>query len=200
MRARTFYRELTAAGLLAASYPLSWIAECRGFSNRDEGTPVVLLHGMGGNRANLLVLAMYLRLAGFTNIVFFEYSRVEPTAIAAEHLADLVDELGSPNGVHLVGHSQGGTIARRFSAGAAPGTVRSLVTLGSPYRYEQQSPKEVAIFGEEDTIVPPPRIHRIRPGAVKRAVILPSTGHLGVLYHAETMRLIESELTANAGL
>ncbi len=197
MRTQTLYRELTAAGILLASYPLNWVSERSGMCPAGQGAPVILLHGLGGNRANLLGLATYLRMAGFGNVAFFGYPRIQPVANSAEHLADLVEELGGGGGIHLVGHSLGGTIARRCYATSRPGTVRSLVTLGSPYRYDQQSPQELAIFGEEDPIVPPPMLRRLRPGAVKRAVVLPKTGHLGVLYHADALRHIESELSAN---
>ncbi len=197
MRRQTLYREITAAGFLFASYPLAWIAERAGFPARGRGEPVILLHGLGGNHANLFGLAAYVRLAGFGNIKYFEYRRLQSVASAAERLADLVDEVGNQGGVHLIGHSLGGMIARRFCAGAQFAMVRSLITLASPYRYEQQSPGEIAIFGEEDPVVPPPLLRRLRPEAFQRVVMLPSTGHLGVLYHAETLRIVESELTAN---
>ena len=33
---------------------------------------------------------------------------------------------------------------------APKGTVRSLITIGSPYSFSQISPQEFAIFGDED--------------------------------------------------
>jgi pimeloyl-ACP methyl ester carboxylesterase len=194
MRSQTLYREITAAGILLASYPLAWIAERTSFAAGGGGEPVILVHGLGGNRANLLGLAAYVRMAGFRNIRYFQYRNLQSVTDSAERLANLVSEAGSP--VHLIGHSLGGTIARRFCAGANSVTVRSLITLASPYRYEQHSPGELAIFGEEDPVVPPPLPQRLNLGAFERMVVLPSTGHLGILYHAETLRLVESELTA----
>lgn len=196
MRSQTLYREITAAGILLASYPLAWIAERAGFAADGNGESVILVHGLGGNRANLLGLAAYVRMAGFRNIRYFQYRNLQSVADAAERLSDLVSEARSP--VHLIGHSLGGTIARRLCAGPNSALVRSLITLASPYRYEQHSPGEVAIFGEEDPVVPPPLPHRLNPGAFKRMVVLPNTGHLGILYHADTLRLVESELTAMA--
>jgi len=195
MKNQTLFREFTAAGILLASYPLNWVGERAGWWGTGQGRPVILAHGLGGNRANLLGLATYVRMAGFCNIYFFEYPRMS-VANAAEHLAALVDKVDRGSGVHLVGHSLGGTIARRFCAESHDVRVRSLITLASPYRYDQHSPHELAIFGDEDPIIPPPLPDRLRLGAVRRAVILPKTGHLGVLYHAESLRLIESELTA----
>ncbi len=197
MRNQTLFRELTAAGILLASYPLNWVGERAGLWGSGKGGPVILAHGLGGNRANLLGLATYVRMAGFCNIYFFEYPRVQSVANSAEHLASLVDKVDTGIGVHLIGHSLGGTIARRFCLESHDSRVRSLITLASPYRYDQHSPGELAIFGDEDPIVPPPLPDRLRLGAVRRAVILPRTGHLGVLYHAHSLRLIESELTAD---
>jgi pimeloyl-ACP methyl ester carboxylesterase len=205
MRSQTVFREITAAGILLASYPLAWIVEQAGYSMPERllgigvnsEDPVILLHGLGGNRTNLFGLATYVRLAGFGNIACFEYPRVQSVANAAEHLADLIDEIAGDRSVHLVGHSLGGTIARRFASAAGPRRIRSLITLASPYRYDQHSPGELAIFGEEDPIVPPPLARRMRPAAVKRAVILPKTGHLGVLYHADTLRAVETELASS---
>ena len=79
------------------------------------------------------------------------------------------------------------------------GAVRSLITLGSPYTLRQQSPAEVAIFGDEDPLVPPPD-DPIPHAAFKKMLVLENTGHLGVLYHRETLRTIESELSSNSSI
>ncbi|HVN64084.1 MAG TPA: alpha/beta hydrolase, partial [Candidatus Binataceae bacterium] len=101
------------------------------------------------------------------------------------------------DGVHLIGHSLGGTISRRYAASAGPATVRSLITLGSPYSYDQSSPNEVAIFAEEDPLVPPPVLELMRPGAFGRIVTLSGVGHLGLVYHPEVLRIAGTELRAN---
>ncbi len=93
MRNQTLFRELTAAGILLASYPLNWVGERAGLWGKGQGGPVILVHGLGGNRANLLGLATYVRMAGFCNIYFFEYPRVQSVANSAEHLAALVDKV-----------------------------------------------------------------------------------------------------------
>ena len=83
-------------------------------------------------------------------------------------------------GVHFVGHSLGGTIARRAAARSENGRLRSLVTLGSPFSPAQHSPHEVAIFGSDDLIVPPPPGTTFPDGMYKRLIVLRHTGHLGV--------------------
>lgn len=199
MNAKTVYRELTAAGLLFASYPLNLAAERAGLFSGRGGEPVILLHGFGGQRSNLLGLAAYLKMAGFTNLACFEYPRTQSIIESAERLSHLAEMVGDGGGVHLIGHSLGGMIARLFSFGAPRGRVRSLITLGSPYMLHQHSPAEVAIFGDQDPIVPPP--DGDSPAVVfKKMLVLENTGHLGVLYHSETLRTIESELSSNSSL
>ncbi len=195
----TLYRELTAVGLMIASYPLDWIAErMQSLVGRPLRDPVVLTHGFGGDRTNLLALAAYLRMKGFENLSYFEYPRRQSIDESAEQLAAMVSRLGGGTGVHLIGHSMGGLIARRVAADAGSETVRSLITLSSPYSHNQKSPMEVALFGDEDPIVPPPRDRLLRYDAFKRVVVLPNTGHLGVLYHYETMQVADTEMRANA--
>ncbi|MFZ0888487.1 MAG: hypothetical protein WA005_08555 [Candidatus Binataceae bacterium] len=199
MTRKTVYRELTAAALLIASYPLNLAAERAGLFSGGRGEPVILLHGFGGRPSNLLGLAAYLRMAGFANLARFEYSTTQSIAESAERLSHLVEAFGDRAGAHLIGHSLGGTIARRFFFGAPNGRVRSLITLGSPYTRSQQSPAEVAIFGDEDPIVPPPD-DPVLSGVFKKMLVLENTGHLGVLYHPETLRAIELELSSNSSL
>ncbi len=199
MNSTTVIRELAAAGALIASYPLDWVArQGEPWLGADAGEPVVLVHGLGGSRANLLGLASYLRMAGLGNIAYFEYPRFQPIAESAAGLAAMVREIGGErDGVHLVGHSLGGTVARRYAADAPRGVVRSLVTLGSPYSYTQWSPRELALFGDEDPIVPPPLEHLRGATTFGKTIVLPSTGHLALIYHPEALRLIATELRAN---
>jgi len=202
MTSRTVYRELATAGLLLASYPIDVLTRPgerflpRLGLIRDS---VILVHGLGGNRANFLGFAAYLRLTGFCNVSFFEYTRMQSQSIAesAKRLGILVEELAPAGGVHLIGHSLGGTIARRFAAMAPKGTVRSLITIGSPYSFSQISPNEIAIFGDEDPIVPPPPTEMMPEQMFKQMVVLEDTGHLAILYHPETLRVAASELRLN---
>ena len=198
MNSRTAMRELAAAGALLASYPLDLIAR-RGepLLNSQHSEPVVLAHGLGGSRANLLALATYLRIAGFGNISYFEYPRWQPITDSAAELGGMVRALADEHGgAHLIGHSLGGTIARHYASGAPRGEVRSLITLGSPYWFSQWSPDEVAVFGDEDPIVPPPPEHVANGNAFGKMVVLRSTGHLALLYHPEVLRIAGTELRA----
>jgi alpha/beta hydrolase fold len=198
MRPRTVYRELTAAAILAASYPVYFITRRVGPYGEGRGEPLILLHGFGGHRSNLIALAAYLRMAGFSHVTSFQYPYRQSIAESAGKLAKLVESVGAEHGVHLIGHSLGGTIARRFSFDY-PEATRSLITLSSPYSHDQESPFELGIFGDEDPIVPPPQTVMLHPRAFKKVIVLPHTGHLGILYHRTTLQLIESELGSNLG-
>ena len=76
MKSRTVVTEIAAAGALIGSYPMDWLVK-RGepYFCEPSSEPVILLHGFGGSRSNLLALAAYLRLAGFDNVSYFEYPR-----------------------------------------------------------------------------------------------------------------------------
>jgi pimeloyl-ACP methyl ester carboxylesterase len=196
----TVIRELAAAGALLASYPLDAIAQRAPrlmWGNPEE--PVILIHGFGGSRSNLLALASYLRLSGFDNISYFEYPRRQSIAVSAMKLGNLVDEIAGPRGgAHIVGHSLGGTIARMYSAAARRSAVRSLVTLGSPYLYGHWASSELAIFGDEDPIVPPPPGEAIvNAFAMGRRKVIENTGHLALAFHPEVLRMTATELRGN---
>ena len=80
---------------------------------------------------------------------------------------------------------------------APKGTVRTLITIGSPYSFNQISNHEIAIFGDEDPIVPPPPPEMVAEPMFKRMIVLENTGHLAILYHPETLRLAATELRLN---
>lgn len=197
---KTIYREITAAGLLMASHPIDWLVrqmpQPRPASADD---PIVLSHGHGGTRSSLFGLASYLRLSGFSNLHFFEYPRRQPVGRSTAQIAALAERVGAKSGgVHLIGHSLGGYLSRRYARSAPPGAVRSLITLGSPYALDQRSPRELAIFGDEDPIILAPERDQIRPGMFRELVILDGTGHLALVYHPEALKRIELELISNS--
>ena len=190
------YRELAAAGTMLASYPLDYLIRLGlPVGLRLSRDAVILSHGLGGDRTNLVALAAGVRLAGFGNVHFFEYPTRQPIDKSAAQLAELIARNNAGSGIHLIGHSLGGTISRIAAVNMREGAVRSLVTLAAPYQHSQPNRHEVAIFGDEDPIVHPPREeHR---GVFKRIAVLRNTGHLGVLYHPATMRIVLAELREN---
>src|SRR5260370_38868985 len=142
MNSRTIVTEIAAAGALIGSYPLYWIRRrAEQYHGIADSEPVILAHGFGGNRSNLLALAAYLRLARFDNVTYFQYPRWQSIEDSAAELGHLVEEKGGATGVHLIGHSLGGTIARRYAAASPAGPTRSLLTLGSPSSDCQRLPQ-----------------------------------------------------------
>jgi pimeloyl-ACP methyl ester carboxylesterase len=198
VNSRTVITEIAAAGALIGSYPLDWLVR-RGepYCCEPSSEPVILLHGFGGSRANLLALGAYIRLAGFDNVSYFEYPRWQTLADSAAQLGRVAEEKSGGDGVHLIGHSLGGTVARRYTAGAPQHAVRTLITLGSPFSYGQWSPRELGIFGDDDPIVPAPIEALLSPDAFARIVTLHDVGHLALIFHPEALRVIGTELRAN---
>ena len=164
---------------------------------RRSRDAVILIHGHGGDRTNMLAMSLMLRMVGFDNIGYFSYRMRQSAETSALQLAEMAAQADDGAGVHFIGHSLGGTIARRAAALSENGLTRSLVTLASPYSKGQHSPHEVAIFGSEDLIVARPPGKSFPDGMYKRLIVLRRTGHLGVLYHAETIRITLTELMTN---
>ncbi len=198
MNSRTVITEIAAAGALIGSYPLDWLLR-RGepYFCTPSSEPVILIHGFGGGRSNLFALAAYIRLAGFDNVSYFEYPRWQTLGDSAAQLARVAEERSNGAGVHLIGHSLGGAVGRRYAAAAPKSAVRSLITLGSPYSYGQWSPREVGIFGDDDPIVPAPIQALMTRVAFGRIVTLHDVGHLALIFHPEALRVIGVELRAN---
>jgi len=139
-----------------------------------------------------------LRMAGFTHVVYYEYPARQTLGLSVAKLLETIDALHEAHGaVHLVGHSLGGVMAREAARRARAGAVRSLVTLGAPYDSNQLSPDEIAVFGEEDRLIAPPRPDSLRPDAFKRALVLAHTGHFAVLYHPRAWQALLAEIRNN---
>jgi pimeloyl-ACP methyl ester carboxylesterase len=140
-------REVVRAGLLApwgctapGDRALRWLLGPKQESLAEPcRTPVVLVHGYGGNRAHWLPLEGALRQAGFVNVHPAAYHSVRTTLGGiAETLRtschEAMEAAGSDH-LHLVGHSLGGVLVRyvvqRLGLAA---DVRTAVTVAAPHR------------------------------------------------------------------
>jgi len=99
--------------------------------------PVVLVHGYGGNRTGLSVLARRLRSAGISDLHAFEYNPFAGDLhVLAGRLGEHLDELRAQLGVEriqVVGHSLGGLLARyAVQVLGVPG-VATCATVASPH-------------------------------------------------------------------
>ncbi|MCB0879857.1 MAG: alpha/beta fold hydrolase [Thermoleophilia bacterium] len=107
-------------------------------SDAKRRHPIILLHGYGDEAFGQEDLARSLRRDGWTVYVFGSPMRgLTGVEDATRALTELVDRVRAETGaekVDLVGHSQGGVIARwyvKFGAGAR--TVARVVSLSSPH-------------------------------------------------------------------
>ena len=164
--------EWLALSLLVISYPLRLIHDASPVRTRKPGeTPVILVHGYGGDSANFLWMQWQLKRRGWHNVYAVSYT--PPTINArklAQQVADHVDRILDATGAdkaHLVCHSMGGPLARYalLHLGLA-GKVDKVITLGSPHqgtrianlfmargaaaqlRYQSKFVKELAAAGE----------------------------------------------------
>lgn len=102
-------------------------------------TPVVLVHGYGGNRSNWLPLELALSRAGFLNIHTAAYNAMTTSlggiARALRTTCHDAMEAAGTDHLHLVGHSLGGVVVRyavqRLGLAA---DVRTAVTVAAPHR------------------------------------------------------------------
>jgi triacylglycerol esterase/lipase EstA (alpha/beta hydrolase family) len=133
---RTFATEWAMAGLVAAARPLGFFGIPVVRPGARGPRPVILLHGYAMGRANFLLLANRMALAGLGPIVGFEYWTLggvaRPSAALAEFVETVCAQLGVAQ-VDLVGHSLGGIIARHYVSSVGAPRVAHLVTLGSPH-------------------------------------------------------------------
>ena len=109
---------------------------------RHHSDNVLLLHGFFQTRSIWNTMEDRLRFDGY-GVVSFDLGglmsrfNTQPLDDLAAHVADKVESLAQRHGVeslHIVGHSKGGLLARRYVqqfGGAA--RVRSVITLGTPH-------------------------------------------------------------------
>ncbi len=126
---------------------------------RAAGTPILLLHGMIGNRSSFVVLRRLLRRRGFHCLVAVNYQVLtHDVRSAAGLLAGKVTALCEATGcerIHIVAHSLGGVIARYYVQRlAGDARVHTLVTLGSPHQGTTAA-----------GLVPHPVCRQLRPGS-----------------------------------
>jgi pimeloyl-ACP methyl ester carboxylesterase len=93
----------------------------------------------------------------------------------AAHIEQVRKETGVAQ-VDVIGHSLGGLVARYLVQTEGGRLVRRLVTLGTPYLALHNPAQELAVFGADDALVPPPY-----DKARRRMRVIEGCGHLGLL-------------------
>lgn len=102
------------------------------------GTPILLIHGLVGNRAIFTLLRRNLHRRGFGTVRTYCYGlSTTDVRTAARSFADAVEALCAETGyerVHVIGHSLGGLVARYYVQRlGGDERVHTLVTMGTPH-------------------------------------------------------------------
>jgi hypothetical protein len=140
-------RELAALTSSAVAYPFGLTSATSGglvrlpvtaYSTSSISTPIVLVHGYGGNRSNSLTLQLALNRAGFHNLHAMLYNPLTETTprIAARLVRDCHAAMRASgfNRVHVVAHSYGGIVLRYAVARLGLGRwVHTAVTVATPH-------------------------------------------------------------------
>jgi pimeloyl-ACP methyl ester carboxylesterase len=105
-----------------------------------DGHSVLVLPGLLADDISTRALRTTLRRLGYDVHGWGLGRNIGPTAACVKGMRDLVDNLSDTSGrpVTLIGWSLGGIFARDL-ARRSPGSVRQVVTLGSPFRLARHS-------------------------------------------------------------
>jgi pimeloyl-ACP methyl ester carboxylesterase len=163
-----------------------------------HGTPVVLIHGLFGSATNFFALRQQLETRGVGRFTSFTYGPRIDYQVLAPELEAFIERLCERTGtaqVDVVGHSLGGLVARWLIEHGDGSRIRRLVTLGSPWYGGRFPARELALFGADDWLIPAPARER----ACGQVRVIPSNGHLSLLYAASALAAVADYLTASPG-
>jgi pimeloyl-ACP methyl ester carboxylesterase len=138
-------REAISLAVTAAMWPFGMVdrgdLDIRALGDRPapaRPTPVLLVHGFAANKSNWTFLRRDLRAAGYGNVHALNYNAFGadiPTAaaLAVERARSLMATSGA-DGVHVVGHSLGGVVARYAVQIGGLEEARTCITVASPHQ------------------------------------------------------------------
>jgi len=215
-----FLRETLWVCITQSLLPFGWVSRARvdggASSSRGKGRrPIVLVHGYTQNRTNFVWLERHLGRRGLGPFFGFDYQSFARIESSAHELSAFVSRVlaatGAPE-VDLVCHSLGGLVARTYvDLLGGGGSVRRIVTLGTPHRgiahavlavgasvrdmhpptgfiarLDGAAPSAVeihSIFSTHDNIVFPSSASTL--GARGTDVVVRQHGHFGILFSEE---------------
>jgi hypothetical protein len=177
--------ELAALAQVVCALPLRRLGAHTLGDVDDHPVPVVLVHGILGDPTNFCILRRHLARNGIRRFSSFAYRpRLDYQRIArdlAAHIEQVRKETAVVQ-VDVIGHSLGGLVARYFVQTEGGRLVRRLVTLGTPYLALHNPAQELAVFGADDALVPPPD-----DKARRRMRVIEGCGHLGLLRNGRVL-------------
>jgi len=104
-----------------------------GLAKPFEGEVVLLLHGVLRSSRNTATLGKRLEEQGFTVVRLDYASTCLSLEKHAENLGKVVASLDRAKSIHLVGHSMGGLVTRRYLGSGKPDPrIKRVVMLGTP--------------------------------------------------------------------
>jgi pimeloyl-ACP methyl ester carboxylesterase len=193
------WRELRAVPELAAffgSAPLLRVTP------RGDGHPVLVLPGLGANDVSTRPLRWFLRQRGYWVHGWQLGTNRGPngrtTAALSRRLDDLAERHGQP--VSVVGWSMGGVFARSLAA-RTPGSVRTVITLGSPI-HGFGAPRALplpttSVYSRTDAVVP---YHlSIEPWGPLRENVEVRGSHLGLGHNPAVLYVVADRLAQRPG-
>jgi pimeloyl-ACP methyl ester carboxylesterase len=132
--------------------PIFYLVGHRMGGRRANGTPVILVHGYGQNRVNMIGLAVSLHRSNCGPIYGFNYDWSAPIGRSATSLRDFIERVCSEHGtrqVAVVAHSLGGVVTLEYARVFGNGRLARCVTIASPYAGVQWPGPLVGVSGAQ---------------------------------------------------
>lgn len=145
---------------------------------------IVFVHGLGANRASFFPLQAYLRLAGHSRQLSFNYGGGGSIEAMAIDLKDRLKREVRGGSIDIIAHSMGGLVARYYvQVLGGDRRVSRLITLATPHHGTHPSvyiPSALmwqfrpnGVFIEHLNAQPPPRVQCVSFAAGEDHLVLP---------------------------
>ncbi len=127
-------REVLAYAAQGLLFPLGLRHRPARTARRAEQRTLVMVHGYMANKASLMPLAAYLRLRGFSQILYFNYDSGAGVVAGAIALKAFLRKHVRGGRIDLIGHSLGGLVSRVYlQMLGGSRRVDRCITLGTPH-------------------------------------------------------------------
>lgn len=135
-----FFREWLSISFLVFTYPLRLVHDASPVRTKIKGkTPIIFVHGYGGNSANMAWMQLMLKRRGWDNVYAVSYTppTIDASKLAkqvARHVNHILAATEAEKAV-VICHSMGGVLIRYGLLHLGlKGKVEKVITLGSPHQ------------------------------------------------------------------